>query len=222
LGFAGVNLKDGELYYSYILEGQDKEWTSPGERNFVSYNLPPGNYTFKVKAVNKDGIESKEAAFFQFSIIPPFWKTTPFVLICTVAIILLFYLIYRYRIAQVIKLEKMRSRISADLHDDLGTGLSRIKFLSETLKLKKHDDPAVEKSIDKISSYSDEMSDKIGEIVWALNSKNDTLADLIAYIRSYAVEYLMNNNISCEANLNFAILLIMLSMEKTGEIFFFL
>ena len=58
----------------------------------------------------------------------------------------------------------------------------------------------IKTELEKITSFSDEMSEKMGEIVWALNEKNDTLADLIAYTRSYAVEYLANHDIKCEAN----------------------
>jgi len=65
---------------------------------------------------------------------------------------------------------------------------------------KKINDEAIKNELEKITSFSDEMSEKMGEIVWALNEKNDTLADLIAYTRSYAVEYLGNHNIQCEAN----------------------
>src|SRR5205814_7919789 len=87
-----------------------------------------------------------------------------------------------------------------DMHDDLGAGLSRIKFLSQSILNKKIEDGIIKSELEKITSFSDEMSEKMGEIVWALNEKNDTLADLIAYSRSYAVEYLGNHDIQCDAN----------------------
>ena len=86
------------------------------------------------------------------------------------------------------------------MHDDLGAGLSRIRFLSQSILNKKISDEVIRTELKKITSFSDEMSEKMGEIVWALNEKNDTLADLVAYTRSYAVEYLANHNIECEAN----------------------
>jgi len=94
-------------------------------------------------------------------------------------------------------IEKERTRIATDMHDDLGAGLSRIKFLTETIRLKQGDDLAIQPEIGKISSYSHEMIEKMGEIVWALNEKNDTLADLLAFTRSYAVDYLGNHGIEC-------------------------
>jgi signal transduction histidine kinase len=96
-------------------------------------------------------------------------------------------------------IEKERTRIATDMHDDLGAGLSRIKFLSQSILNKKINDEVIRSELQKITSFSDEMSEKMGEIVWALNEKNDTLADLIGFTRSYAVEYLQNHNIECEA-----------------------
>jgi signal transduction histidine kinase len=83
------------------------------------------------------------------------------------------------------------------MHDDLGAGLSRIKFLSETIGIKKQQQQPIEEEITKIREYSHEMIDKMGEIVWALNEKNDSLSDLISYTRAYAVEYLSQNGIHC-------------------------
>ncbi|HWC54172.1 MAG TPA: ATP-binding protein, partial [Chitinophagaceae bacterium] len=94
-------------------------------------------------------------------------------------------------------IEKERTRIATDMHDDLGAGLSRIKFLSETIGIKKQKDEPIEEDISKIRDYSHEMIEKMGEIVWALNEKNDSLSDLLAYTRSYAVGYLSQNGISC-------------------------
>ena len=81
------------------------------------------------------------------------------------------------------------------MHDDLGAGLSRIKFLSETIGIKKQKHEPIEDEISSIRDYSHDMIDKMGEIVWALNEKNDSLIDLLAYTRAYAVEYLTQNGI---------------------------
>ena len=80
----------------------------------------------------------------------------------------------------------------------LGANLSRIKFLSETIGIKKQKQEAIEDEITSIRHYSHEMIDKMGEIVWALNEKNDSLSDLLAYTRSYTVEYLSENGIQSE------------------------
>ncbi|MCP2821170.1 histidine kinase dimerization/phosphoacceptor domain-containing protein, partial [Salmonella enterica subsp. enterica serovar Typhimurium] len=71
--------------------------------------------------------------------------------------------------------EKERTRIATDMHDDLGAGLSRIKFLSETIGIKKQQQQSIDEDIIRIREYSHDMIDKMGEIVWALNEKNDSL-----------------------------------------------
>ncbi|MGZ8511566.1 MAG: ligand-binding sensor domain-containing protein, partial [Chitinophagaceae bacterium] len=129
--FSGVNLKEKGISYIYMLEGQDKNWSNITDRNFISYNLQPGNYTFKVLAINSDGTRSLSPATLSFSIASPFWKTWWFVFFCVASVFAIAYAIYRYRLNQVLKLEKLRSRISSDLHDDIGSTLSSISILSE-------------------------------------------------------------------------------------------
>src|SRR6185436_845342 len=80
---------------------------------------------------------------------------------------------------------------------DLGAGLSQIKFLSEAIGMRRQKNLPIEEEVSSIRSFSDEMIDKMGEIVWALNEKNDSLNDLLSYTRVYAMEYLSQNGIKC-------------------------
>lgn len=115
--------------------------------------------------------------------------------------------------------EKEKTRIATDMHDDLGAGLSRIKFLSETIGIKKQQQQPIEEDIIKIREYSHEMIDKMGEIVWALNEKNDSLSDLLSYTRSYAVEYLSQNGIQCRVIMPDDLPVILVSGEFRRNIF---
>ena len=97
-------------------------------------------------------------------------------------------------------LEKERTRIATDMHDDLGAGLSTIRFLSE--KVKRNSFSEVTKlDIDKIVFNSNDLVQKMNEIIWTMNEKNDTLEDLLFYTRSYAVEYCEENNLQCETHI---------------------
>src|SRR4030095_14259227 len=94
-------------------------------------------------------------------------------------------------------IEKERTRIATDMHDDMGAGLSRIKVLSETIKFENQKgivDPA---HLQKISSYSEEMMEKMGEIVWALHQRSDSVDALLGYTRAYATDYLTTHDIHC-------------------------
>jgi signal transduction histidine kinase len=92
--------------------------------------------------------------------------------------------------------EQERSRISAELHDDIGGGLTAIRLLSE-MSLEHDTHHPTSKYLEKISASSNELIQKMNEIVWALNINNDNLQSLIAYTRQYAVSYLDDLNISC-------------------------
>ena len=98
---------------------------------------------------------------------------------------------------QKIELEKERTRIAADMHDDLGAGLTRIKFIAENIE-EKTKDPLSQPDIKKLKVSSVELVENMAEIIWAMNEKNNTLEDLLFYLRSYAVDYCNENNLFCE------------------------
>ena len=91
--------------------------------------------------------------------------------------------------------QEERNRISADMHDDLGAGMTTIRLYSELArnKIKHLDIPEIE----KISSSANELLNKMNAIIWSMSSTNDTLGNMVAYIRSYAQEYLENSGIDC-------------------------
>ncbi len=93
-----------------------------------------------------------------------------------------------------------RSRISSEMHDDLGSELSKISLLSEIVK-DNFSGANSQSHLDNISKSSRELLDKMGEIVWSLNNKYDTLESLMIYIRRYAMEYFGSTNIRCTINM---------------------
>ena len=107
-------------------------------------------------------------------------------------------IIQRNRIAQVKKqqaLEQERMRISRDLHDDLGSGLTGILMMSDQLQSGAANE-TVHVNIEKIKNSSRQMVDQMGELVWAMNAKNDTLQNLIGYLNTYARDYFENSPIT--------------------------
>ena len=91
--------------------------------------------------------------------------------------------------------QEERNRISADMHDDLGAGMTTIRLYSELAKNKLAGNSIPE--LDKISSSSDELLNKMNAIIWSMSSSNDSLGNMTAYIRSYALEYFENTGIHC-------------------------
>jgi PAS domain S-box-containing protein len=111
--------------YAYKLEGFDRDWVQAGTRNYASYtNLPGGNYTFRVKAANSDGMWNEEGASLKLTVIPPFWQTLPFRIGIAVGLILLVAAGFNWRVRAVreqnVRLQKMvddQKRVEAELRE---------------------------------------------------------------------------------------------------------
>jgi signal transduction histidine kinase len=206
-------IDEKQVAYSYLLEGSgNKQWSDTTSANAVINltNLSTGKYLLKVKAFFPSTSYFPQELRYPFEITPPWWQTWWFRTIVGVIIMGFLTLVFRFYYRRKLEkqksildkqqaIEKERTRIATDMHDDLGAGLSRIKFLSQSILNKNIKDEVIKSELGKINIYSDEMTEKMGEIVWALNEKNDTLADLIAYTRSYTAEYLATHHITCEA-----------------------
>jgi signal transduction histidine kinase len=92
-----------------------------------------------------------------------------------------------------------RNRISADMHDDLGSGMTTIRLFSEIAMSKMGENKIPE--IEKISNSANDLLNKMNAIIWSMSSSNDTLANMVAYIRRYAIGYCEDNSLKCKISL---------------------
>ncbi len=196
-------INEKQNLYSYRLLGTiDTMWSVPGNIHEVAYaSLQPGNYTFEVRSIGWDG-EAGATAGFNFHIQPPFWKTAWFYFSIMALIAALLYMLYRYRIRQMQRLQQVRNRIATDLHDDIGSTLTNISILTE-LSQKSKSEPA------KADTYLNRIKEEIGasgqaldDIIWSVNSKNDTLQETAARMRRYAAELFDARNIDYELTMD--------------------
>lgn len=93
--------------------------------------------------------------------------------------------------------EEERNRIAKEMHDDIGSSLTSIRLLSETALLKQDN----QTNLVKISKQSSDLVNSFNEIIWSINSKNDSLANLISYVRSYTINYFEGININIHINI---------------------
>ncbi len=219
--FAALDYNSSKtIQYSYIMEGFDKDWIKSGTRRLASYtNLDPGEYTFKVKSTNADGIWNDRSKSILIVITPPFWKTWWAYITYFLVFIFGFYLISNYRMNQrkkkeeerlnaVIEREKLtqaelraetaeyktkvietekeiekqqiRNRISADLHDEIGSNLSSIILLSSLADKKQNFDDELKKYMSEIHGAAKMSAEAIRDIVWFINPASDQIANLVA------------------------------------------
>jgi ligand-binding sensor domain-containing protein/two-component sensor histidine kinase len=196
--YVGISFKDEtQLRYQYCLRGLDQTWSELTERHFVNYtNLSPGEYTFEVRARNVDGVWSAQPAVFSFTIASPIWKRWWFLALSAVALAGLVISIYKYRINRLLGLERMRSRIATDLHDEIGTSLSSLALISEmTRRDTPPDSPRVSERLKSISETARRLVDTMHDIVWSIDPNKDTLEDIVLYMRQYAAEVLETKGI---------------------------
>lgn len=192
--------------FAYKLEGLDRDWVYTTNDKVRYSGLSPGRYIFLLKASNDDLIWNNEPLKIELTILPPFWQTwwfRSFVLLFVAGATLVAIRIYINRkvnlktreLARQQALYVERLRISKDVHDDLGSGLSKISLMSELARQKASELPSLEHDIRKISGISKELIDNMRDLVWVLNPENASLEQLAAHIREYSADYLDNTPI---------------------------
>lgn len=199
IGFAAQEfIAPEKIQYAYRLSGFDKDWVYVGNRTFASYtNLDPGTYQFEVKATNPDGYWGNDFATLTLIIQPPFWRTWWFMVLVLLATCALLYAIHRYRLAQSLKLERLRTKIASDLHDEVGSSLTKISIYSELVQNGVHEKEKTN-YLQSIGSLSREVVSTMSDIVWSIDNNNDTLTELINRMKDFATEVLHVRNIDFE------------------------
>ena len=199
--FGGVDFRD-LLRYRYRLQGATASWSSLNTQQTVVYpSLTPGSYRFQVEAENASGIQSTQNASFSFAISPPVWKRWWFLLGEVIGGCMALYSLYRFRLAQLWMVERIRNRIASDLHDDVGSSLTQIAILLEVAKQRLFSTDSA--SLDLLSRATDiarEATGSMGDIVWFVKPGHDSLGSLIARIRRYATDVLEMRDIACEVS----------------------
>ena len=198
LSFAAPN----KVRFKRRLEGLDTGWVDVGTERLAVYNyVPPGKYQFGVIACNNDNVWSVEPATFSLVVLPFFWQTLWFKLLVVTVLVLTtaaaVWLQARARFRRVLEraereraVEMERSRIANDMHDDLGSHLTRITMLSETARSEASDPARVQAGLGQIYETARNVTRAMDEIVWAVNPKHDTLESLIYYLEKFALELL--------------------------------
>ena len=202
--FVGLGASLGEeVRYQYRLNESDDDWSSPtDERSITFANLAPGKYHFSVRALDADGRVSLSPASVVFTIAAPLWQRPWFVGLLAIVLAGAIYSFYRYRLQHFLELERVRTRIATDLHDDVGSGLSQVSILSEVIGRRVGHEKEVADQLSIIGSLSRDVVDSMSDIVWAINPKRDRLSDLTQRMRRFAVDVFTAQDIAFTLNLH--------------------
>jgi ligand-binding sensor domain-containing protein/signal transduction histidine kinase len=210
--FAALNLAEPEkVRFQYKLDGFDNGWIEGSASRRVRYGrLPYGNYTFHSRARNADGVWSDAQAQLSFTYPAPPWRSPEAIALYVLAATGLVVMVVRTvshrrlrlkleRLAHQQAMEKERMRIAQDMHDEVGSKLTKISYLSEIMAMR--GGATQVESLQSIASTSRDLLQALDEIVWAVNPRNDSLERLAAYLGHYATEYLQNTPLELEIDL---------------------
>lgn len=174
---------------SYMLENLDKTWIRKmTSQNQAVYNyLPPGTYLFKIRCENADGRFSEKTTQLKITVQPPFWKTWWFFCLLALAVAAVFYWLDQQRIKKLIALQKVRTEIAGNLHQEVNTTLNNISLLSEMARIK------ADKDIDRSKEYIDQISQKsqnmiiaMDDILWSIDPDNDNMEKSLLRMMEFA------------------------------------
>ncbi|MHB1687658.1 MAG: ligand-binding sensor domain-containing protein [Ignavibacteriaceae bacterium] len=215
--------------YAYMMEGFDKGWVNSGNRHFVTYtNLDPGEYTFYVRGSNNDGVWNTSGASIKIIILPPFWRTWWFILSSFLAGSMVIIFLISYRVRHLLNIERFRTKLAADLHDNIGSSLTEISIISEVISRKLDLSNRLEsskaasdvlKSLNMISDKSRNLIDSMSDIVWLVNPKRDSLYDLILRLRDTYTELSSYKSISFKSENLKSLEKVSLSMEHRQHLY---
>jgi len=195
------------------LNGFDPDWADAGTKRVATYNyIPPGNYSFQVIACNNDGVWNQTGASLKFEVLPYFWQTTWFHVFGGLATALgaggAVWFDTRRRMRRKLEraerqrdIERERSRIAQDIHDDLGAQLTRITMMSESARGDLSDPERAAAGLQKIYNTARELTRSMDEIVWAVSPRHDTLESLATYLEKFAQDWLAAAGIRCRLDL---------------------
>ena len=204
------------LRYVYMLEGVDKDWIEAGTDNTAHYpKLAGGDYAFKIKIANHPSSDETIRTL-RITIIPPFWKRWWFFVLCAIAVAVIVYSIYRYRITQLKKQQAIRNKIAQDLHDNMGSALSSISVYTQVAKIhnSRNEKEALENVLQKMNQTSTEVITEMNDIVWAINPRNDSMEKILQRMESFARPLAAAKEINLDFSAEPQLVALNLDMEK--------
>lgn len=207
--YLGISFRGEQpITYQVRLDGVDEEWHEQTPLRAVTYGtLNPGAYTFNVRAFNKDGIASLAPARWSFVILPPFWLRWWFVTGALLFTIGLAFLLIRMRVSRLLEIERIRSRLAIDLHDDIGASLTRITIHADAVRREmessrdsSHATRAMGHLAD-IGTISRSLVDDMSDVVWSIDPRNDTFDDLLLRMKTTASRVLEANGVEYDIDI---------------------
>lgn len=177
-------VKPEQIRFKYRLEGLDQDWIDSGTRRTAYYShLPPGEYVFRVLAANSDGVWNETGKSLAIRVLPPFYRTWWFTILCALAIGGAAFIFYKFRLTRSERArlaqeefsrrlmgahEAERRRIAAELHDSIGQTLAMIKNRATFGASAEENQSGAREQFDKITAQTTQAISEVREISYNL------------------------------------------------------
>lgn len=183
LNFVAPDYKNPQrMTYRYKIKELSNEWVDLGNQNFVDLiGINPGTYHFEVTATNSVGMDS-EPLEIELNFQPKWYQTFWFKLLLLVAIVILIYLIQRYRMTQIRNQQRIRTEIANDLHDDIGSTLNSLKIFTHLAQY----EPDNKVHLSQIEKSITNATVGLRDMIWVLEGEQDSVYDLVERIKKFA------------------------------------
>lgn len=188
-------------HYRTWLEGYDKAWANPTRTPSVRFNkLPPGPYTLHVRGADANGNWNIESLKLPIRVKPAFTQTIWFKILLILAIAGIGFAISRYRLERRLEMERIRTKLSSDLHDEVSGLLSGIALQTDLLQAGAPDEQSRDR-LRNIGEVSRKAMSKMSDVIWSIDSRKDRVEDLIHRMREHAEEMLSPLGIAFELHI---------------------
>ncbi|WP_461414136.1 sensor histidine kinase [Gemmatimonas sp.] len=178
-------------HFRYRMDGYDHDWVDAGTSRRATYtNLPPGRFTFRVQSATGTSEWSALEGTVPLTVDPVLWQAWWFRLLLAGEFAGGLWLLYRYRVNRLLEMERLRLRIAADLHDDVGSSLSSIALLSDMLDGAAQLAPREQRQLRRIKAAAEETVGALRDIIWLVDPANNNLQDLATRLQRIASDML--------------------------------
>ncbi len=183
------------------LDPVDKDWVYQGANNTVRYNrLSAGKYTLRVAGALPNGLRSPNEYTLEIKVKQAFWLRWYIIPIWVCGLLLLAFAVFKYRLEQKLEVERLRTKLASDLHDEVSGLLSGMAMQADVLQTMLNGEEKIDR-VKTIAEVSRKVMDKMNDVIWSIDSRKDRVEDLINRMQEHADEVLLPLGIRYELRL---------------------
>lgn len=182
LEFAALTYRDRSLLRFRSRRAGDRPWSLPTPHPvLLLVDTPPGSYQLEMQA-SLDGVHWSPSAIAKFKVLPPWYQRGWAYMLFVATAGLLVFLLYRWRVRMLLRVERERSRIAMDLHDELGASLGSIGMLASVAARSDSGSGRQRQLIDDIQSTAESLGSSLRSLVWSMRAERAGLGELAAKV----------------------------------------